>query len=64
MGRRITCCLALVGSDGQDLLSPGDDGPDRDLTTFGGLLGGEQGAASWRGRSPRDRVWVAPARSR
>jgi hypothetical protein len=39
VGCRITCCLALVGGDGQDLLSPGDDGPDRDLTLFGGLLG-------------------------
>src|ERR671921_1165962 len=45
VGRRIPCRLALVGGDGQDLLSPGDDGPDGDLTLFGGLLGGEQGAA-------------------
>jgi hypothetical protein len=45
VGGGIPCSLALVGGDGQDLPSPGDDGSDGNLTLFGGILSGEQGAA-------------------
>jgi hypothetical protein len=41
VGGGIPCSLTLVCSDGHDLLSPGNDGPDRNLTLFGGLLSGE-----------------------
>src|SRR5215204_5426796 len=41
----VPCCLALVGGDGQDLPSPGDDGSDWNLPHLGGILCGEQGAA-------------------
>ena len=40
VGRRIPCCLALVGGDGQDLPSPGDDGPDGNLTLVRSIFGG------------------------
>src|ERR671910_338502 len=45
VGGGIPCSLALVGRDGQDVPSPGDDSSDRNLALFGGLLSGEQGAA-------------------
>src|SRR5215211_5053056 len=45
VGGGISCSLALVCGDGQDLLSPGDDGPDRNLTLVCSILSGEQGAA-------------------
>jgi hypothetical protein len=45
VGGGIPCSLALVGRDGQDLPSPGDDSSDRNLALFGGLFSGEQGAA-------------------
>src|SRR5215210_1063233 len=45
VGGGISCSLALVGCYGQDLLSPGDDGPDRDLSPFGCVFRGEQGTA-------------------
>ena len=40
----VACSLALVGCDGKDLPSPGNDGPDGNLTLLGGVLSGEQGA--------------------
>lgn len=45
VGGGIPCGLALVGCDGQDLPSPGDDGPDGNLTLLGGILSREYGAA-------------------
>jgi hypothetical protein len=45
VGGGIPCSLALVGRDGQDLPSPGDDSSDRNLALFGCLLSGEQGTA-------------------
>ena len=45
VGGGIPCSLALVGRDGQNLPSLGDDSSDRNLALFGGLLSGEQGAA-------------------
>ena len=45
VGGGISCCLALVGGDGQYLTSPGDDGPDGNLAFARGILGGVQGAA-------------------
>jgi hypothetical protein len=45
VGGGIPGSLALVGCYGQDLLSPGDDGPDRDLSPFGCVFRGEQGTA-------------------
>jgi hypothetical protein len=44
VGGRIPGSLALVGGDGQYLPSPGDDGPDRNLTFVRSILSGEQGA--------------------
>ena len=41
----VACSLALVGGDGQDLLSPGDDGPYRNLALTSGVFRGKQGAA-------------------
>src|SRR5215212_10036234 len=41
----ISGSLALVGGDGQDLFSPGNDGPDGNLSFFGCVLSGEQGTA-------------------
>jgi hypothetical protein len=40
VGRRIPCCFALVGGDGQDLPSPSDDGPDGNLTLVRSIFGG------------------------
>src|SRR5215207_93590 len=34
--------FALVGGDGQDLPSPGNDSPDRNLALFGGVFRSEQ----------------------
>jgi hypothetical protein len=45
VGGGVPCSLALVGGDGHDLPSPGDDGPDRNLTLVRSVLSGEQGAA-------------------
>jgi hypothetical protein len=41
VGRRIPCRLALVGGDGQDVPSPGDDGPDGNFTLGRGIFGDE-----------------------
>jgi hypothetical protein len=45
VGGGISGSLALVGGDGKDLLSPGDDSSDRDLSPFGCVFRGEQGTA-------------------
>ena len=45
VGGRIPCSLTLVACYGQDLLSPSDYGPDRNLAHLGGILSSEQGTA-------------------
>ncbi len=45
VGGGISGSLALVACDGQDLPSPGYDGPDRYLSPFGCVFRGEQGTA-------------------
>ncbi len=45
MGGGISCGFALVGGDGQQLLSPGDHGANGDFPPLSGALCGEQGAA-------------------
>ena len=41
----VACSLALVGGDGQDLPSPGNDGPYRNLALTSSVFRGKQGAA-------------------
>jgi hypothetical protein len=45
VGCGVTRSLALVGSDGKYLPSPGDHSPDGNLAPFCGDLSGEEGAA-------------------